>query len=256
MLCGDGRQRLGAQPVEQLRGRLVLRPGRGLDLDRGDARVLQRGADERQHREVGHRLRDALGLGEGTDDLAEPRDVAVLGELHGHDERPVGAGPEPLGGQVVGDPRDAPRRGPRVVGEAQPQPERRGGQQEHGRERHDRGDDRAPLQQAGVVRPPLALGVVRVLGATVAGDRVEPRADADHEGHDREDDEQRLGSGSPPAGRSRRRTARRRRRRRGPVRDGRSDRARRRGRRTARPGSPRGHRAARAAPAAARRRRA
>ena len=91
--------------------------------------------------------------------------------------------------------RDAARRRARVVGEAEAQRERRDGEQQDRGQRQQRRDDRALLEQAGVVRPALALGVVAVVHLAVAGDRVEPRTDADDEQHDRHDREDRLGRG-------------------------------------------------------------
>ena len=164
--------RLGAQPLEQLRRGLVLR-GRGrVDGDRLDGlrlgcalglgvlrRRLGQLAQDRQDLGARRRAGHALGRGESRDDLAVGLRAGRLGQVGDHEERPVHAGTEALGTQVVGDARRRALGLAGVVGEALAQAEHRDGEDDDDGEREQRRDDRLALQDAAVVRPRAALGV-------------------------------------------------------------------------------------------------
>ena len=111
----------------------------------------------------GTALCDALGaLQSASIDRAEALDVAGLRQLDRDEQRPVGAGTEALGGEVVRDAADAALGRARVVGEAETQRQRRDGEEEHQPEREHGRDDRTLLEEAPVVRPAATLGVVRL----------------------------------------------------------------------------------------------
>ena len=84
-----------------------------------------------RRRREGHAGVGVQRIDEGVDRCL----VAGAGQLDREVERPVDAGPEALGGEVVGDPRRAALRRAAVVGEAQPHRQHRDRDDEHHDER-------------------------------------------------------------------------------------------------------------------------
>ena len=90
--------------------------------------------------------------------------VAGARQLDREVERPVDAGPEALGREVVRDPRRAALRRAAVVGEAQPQRQHRDRDDEHHDERERGGEPRPLLQPAAVAGEGVGLGAGRGRG--------------------------------------------------------------------------------------------
>ena len=88
----------------------------------------------------------------------------VAGDVDGDDQRPVGAGAEALGDQVVGPPLGAAVRQRPLVGEAQPQRQHRRGegeQQDRAADGVAPGVPRRRARPTGAQRTPVGVGASR-----------------------------------------------------------------------------------------------